>query len=150
MISKENEVALIVHTCDRYAFLYEGFDIFFSKYWDNSIKCKCYFITEEKPVNIPGFTNILSRRGEWSDRLALVLRQEITEKYILYFQEDMWLSKPVNPAFFNHLFEIAERNNWLQVKLHSSEIYKPIPTDLFIQGFRVATIDNNSGYQMSH
>jgi hypothetical protein len=144
-------VALIVHSCDRYQSLYKGFEFFFLKYWDFSINCNYYFATEEKEVTISGFKNIRSGKGEWADRLAFLLKEEISEEYVLYFQEDMWLSKKVNSNFFNQLFELTLKSNWQQVKLHSSELYRTTATDLFIEGFNIAKIDNgNSDFLMSH
>lgn len=146
----KNNVALLVHACDRYEFLYKGFEFFFSQHWDFGIPCKYYFATEEKRVTINGFQNIRSGKGQWSDRLATLLK-EIPEDYILYFQEDMWLNKGVNQAFFKHLFEMATGNNWKQVKLHSSQVYKTKATQLFVEGFNISTLDNESSqYLMSH
>src|SRR5687767_5116737 len=67
-ISNSN-VALLVHSCDRYEFLYYGFDVFFSKYWDFDIACNYYFATEEKATAVNNFRTIQSGKGEWSDRL---------------------------------------------------------------------------------
>lgn len=146
-----NDIALIVHTCDRYEFLYKGFDIFFSKYWDFNIPCNYYFATEEKNASVNGFQNIHSGKGQWTDRLAFLLREKVKEKYVLYFQEDMWLTKKVNGTFFTELFEQTKKNNWQQVKLHSSEVYKTIPTEIFIEGFNVAELNNEtSDFLMSH
>ncbi|MEO6584381.1 MAG: hypothetical protein ABIO05_08655 [Ferruginibacter sp.] len=150
MSSLTYNTALIVHTCDRYAFLYKGFEIFFNRYWQRDVHCNYYFVTEEKKVDVAGFTNLLSGKGQWSDRLARVLRGQIKEKYILYFQEDMWLEKKTNANFFNKLFEKTAGENWQLVKLHSSPIYITKPTDIFIDGFNVAAVDNTSGYLMSH
>lgn len=148
---KKNNVALIVHACDRYKFLYEGFEHFFLKYWDFKVDCNYYFATEVESASIDNFTNIKSGRGEWADRLAVLLKEKITEKYVLYFQEDMWLDKKVNANFFNELFKLAEQNNWQQVKLHSSDIYKTKATDILIEGFVVSVLDNEaSDYLMSH
>jgi len=145
-----NNVALLVHSCDRYEFLFKGFEYFFAKHWPFSIPCNYYFATEEKQVNVQGFTNILSGKGEWTNRLATLLR-EVKEEYVLYFQEDMWLTKDVNAAFFTQLFQLAKTNNWQQVKLHSSEVYKTNPTEYSIEGFAVAKLDNAaSEYLMSH
>ena len=147
----KKDVALLVHSCDRYELLYKGFEFFFSKYWDSEINCNLYFATEEKQVLIDGFENIQSGKGAWADRLAFLLKEKITEKYILYIQEDMWLSKKINASFFNQLFELTEKNNWQQVKLHSSEVYKTVETSSFIEGFNVAKLDNaKSGFLMSH
>ena len=146
-----HNVALLVHTCDRYQFLYKGFEYFFTKYWDKEINCNCYFATEELNVTISGFTNIQSGKGAWADRLSRLLQHQIKEDYVLYFQEDMWLNKKVNPKFFNQLFKLAISNNWKQVKLHSSEVYHTIPTGYFIEGFNIAQLNNQqSDFLMSH
>jgi len=151
MISKKNNDALLVHSCDRYKFLYEGFEFFFLKYWDFNIHCNYYFATEENKVSINGFKNICSGEGEWSDRLFFLLKEKISEKYILYIQEDMWFNKKINGKFFNQLFELMFKNNWQQVKLHSSEVYKTSPTNTLIEGFSIAKVDNkNSDFLMSH
>jgi len=148
--NKEN-FALLVHACDRYRFLYPGFSWFFNKYWDFNIPCSNYFATEELDAAVKGFKNIKSGKGEWADRLALLLRNEIKEKYVIYFQEDMWLNKPVNSVFFEELFELISSNGWKQVKLTSSDVYKTIPTENFIEGFNIARLDNEqSDFLMSH
>ena len=150
MIGETKQVALLVHTCDRYEFLYRGFEYFFLRHWDLNIPCKYYFATEEKTANVKGFENILSGPGEWSDRLAVLLKK-IPEDYVIYFQEDMWLCKDVNPVFFQQLFEMAIGKNWKQVKLNSSNVYITIPTPIFIEGFNIALIDNKkSQFLMSH
>lgn len=144
-------IALLVHTCDRYAFLYPGFEAFFRKYWNFDIPCSYYFATEEKAVSIDGFVNLQSGAGAWADRLAYLLREKITEPYVLYFQEDMWLNKKVNASFFKSLFTLAQDHQWKQVKLHSSEVYTTQPTGLFIEGFQVTRLDNaQSDFLMSH
>lgn len=150
MTAPKNNVALLVHACDRYQFLYKGFDYSFSKNWDFSIPCQYYFATEIKSTAVNGFTNIKSGNGEWADRLSTLLKN-IDEEYVLYFQEDMWLSKPVNPKFFTELFNLVVANNWQQVKLHSSSVYQTHATEFFIEGLNIAEIDNKeSNYLMSH
>ncbi len=148
---KPTDFALLVHSCDRYQFLYPGFSLFFSKYWDFNIPCNYYFATEKLDVNIDRFKNIKSGRGEWSDRLAKLIREQISEKYIIYFQEDMWLNKPVDRKFFEALFNLIETNQWKQVKLSSAGVYQTEPTEFAVAGFTVAKLDNKrSGYLMSH
>ena len=143
-------VALLVHACDRYRFLYPGFHFFFKKNWDAAIPCKLYFATEEVDAQLPDFTNLKSSKGEWSDRLRILL-EGISEDYVLYFQEDMWLNKPVDKAFFENLFQLAGAQNLRQIKLHSSEVYKTIATENIVAGFRLAEVDKQaSGYLMSH
>lgn len=144
-------VALLVHTCDRYAFLYQGFEYFFRKHWDFNIPCTYYFATEETDADIHGFKTIKSGKGEWANRLHFLLNKKIEEDYVLYFQEDMWLCKNVYAPFFKELFDMTVDNHWKQVKLDSSEVYTTIPTDRFIQGYNIARLDNAaSGFLMSH
>jgi len=150
MSTSTNNVALLVHACDRYEFLYKGFDYAFSANWDFNIPCNYYFATEEKKAEVEGFRNIRSGKGEWADRLVTLLTN-LEEEYVLYFQEDMWLSKPVNAKFFSALFEQAAKNNWQQVKLHSADVYKTKETTNFIEGFNIAELDNEiSQFLMSH
>lgn len=148
---KPISIALLVHSCDRYEFLFEGFEHFFLKHWDFDIPLKYYFGTEEKDVQIRNFTTIKSGKGEWSDRLATLLRDEIKEDYILYIQEDMWLNKDVNTNFFEKLFDFVVLNDCQVVKLHSSGVYKTIKTSDYIEGFNVTKLNNaDSNYLMSH
>ncbi len=149
--TQPHNFAVLVHTCDRYQFLYPGFHYFFSQHWDFDTHCNYYFATEELTVNLPGFNNIQSGKGEWADRLRYLLQNEIKEQYIIYFQEDMWLTKPVNNSFFNPLFDLIRRQQWQQVKLTSSDVYKTQPTSHFIEGFNLAKLNNaTSGFLMSH
>ena len=150
MMTKKNDVALLVHRCDRYELLFKGFHFFFNKYWNFNVPCSYYFATEEKQISLDNFVNIQSGKGEWSDRLRILL-EKIPEKYVIYFQEDMWLDKPIEAKFFQQLFDLTISNNWKQVKLHSAGVYKTIPSELFIEGFNVAELDNSaSDFLMSH
>lgn len=146
----KNNIALIVHTCDRYELLFKGFEYFFLKNWNFEIPVSYYFATEEKSVDIRNFKNIRSGKGEWSNRLSILLDQ-IEEEYVIYFQEDMWLNKPVDKEFFNELFKLTIQNKWQLVKLNSSAVFKTNRRELFIKGFNVSVLDNKkSGFLMSH
>ncbi|MEO7444343.1 MAG: hypothetical protein ABIT96_07390, partial [Ferruginibacter sp.] len=101
-----NPVALLVHACDRYELLYKGFEYFFNKYWKDPGGINYYFATEDIFTEVKGFKNIRSGKGQWSDRLRCLL-ESLPEDYVLYFQEDMWLSAPVNPAFVSRLVALA-------------------------------------------
>lgn len=146
-----NKAALLVHASDRYELLFKGFSFFFSRYWDPDAECTCYFATEEKEADLPGFVNVRSGKGEWADRLLYLLKEQIREEYVIYFQEDMWLNAETDAVFFNQLFNMAAAQRWQQVKLHSADIYRTDQTEQYIQGFNVARIDNRqSAFLMSH
>ncbi len=149
--TQPHNFAVLVHTCDRYQFLYPGFHYFFSQHWDFNTQCNYYFATEELAVDLPHFNNIQSGKGEWADRLRYLLQNVIKEQYIIYFQEDMWLTRPVSSSFFNQLFDLINQQQWKQVKLTSSDVYQTKLTNHYIDGFNIAKLDNEaSGFLMSH
>jgi hypothetical protein len=151
MNKEEINVALLVHSCDRYEFLHKGFYYFFSMFWNYDIPVKCYISTEEKDTVIPGFENIKSGKGAWADRYRYLLTEKIKEDYILFFQEDMWLTKKANSTFFKELFEMMFEKKWKMIKLHSSDVYKTTATLNFIEGFNLTTVDiEDSKFLFSH
>jgi hypothetical protein len=82
MPADKNKVALLVHSCDRYQFLYKGFEAFFSRHWNFDIPCNYYFATEEIDAQVKGFKNIKSGKGQWTNRLSALLKQYL--KIILF------------------------------------------------------------------
>jgi len=81
----------------------------------------------------------------------LLLTEKIKEDYVLFFQEDMWLTKKVNPTFFKELFKMAFEKKWKMIKLHSSDVYKTMATPYYIEGFNITVVDiANSKFLVSH
>jgi len=146
-----SEIALIVHACDRYQLLYQGFEYFFRRNWPfEEIQIKYYFFTEEADYHSDLFVNIKTGKGEWSDRLLSGLNQ-IPEEYIIYFQEDMWLSRPVSPETINKIFTFTFDKGINLFKLSSNDIYSTTSTGNYIDGLSVSVLNNNqSQYLMSH
>jgi len=145
------EIALVVHSCDRYQLLYKGFEYFFAKYWPLDKEAySYYFLTEKADFNSNIFTNIKTGPGEWSDRLKNGLEQ-IPEKYVVYLQEDMWFTKPIQKDFLKKIAQFAIDNSVKLVKLNSSEVYKTAPSGTHINGLSVSILDNAaSDFLMSH
>jgi hypothetical protein len=147
---KNKTFAIVVHACDRYKILFRGFEYFFNKYWQRNENIKCYFFTEEFSYESPTFKNIKTNVGEWADRLKRGLDQ-IPEKYVIYLQEDMWLTKFVDQDTIMQVLEFVQDNNIKNFKLHSSNVYKTTPTSFYINRLNIATIDKEgSDFLMSH
>lgn len=146
-----NKIALVVHTCDRYKLLYNGFAYFFKKHWPyNDLDISYYFLTEDEDFTSDIFTNIKTGKGEWSDRLLNGLKQ-IPEDYILYFQEDMWLTKPVDRDTIQQIIDFSLEQQVDLFKLSSNSVYHAAATGNYINGLSVAVLDNEkSQYLMSH
>lgn len=109
-----------------------------------------FFLTEELTFSPEGFINFRTGKGQWSDRLREALLQ-IDADFVLYFQEDMWLSEPVDGQFFQELFKFAQDQKAKQIKVHSSEVYKTIASEHYVQGLNVALVEKaTSRFLMSH
>jgi len=146
-----DEIALIVHACDRYQLLYHGFEYFFKRNWPfQEVNIKYYFFTEEADYQSDLFTNIKTGKGEWSERLLNGLNQ-IPETYVIYFQEDMWLSRPVVADTVNKTILFSLNNSVNLFKLSSNFVYHTMSTGNYIDGLSVSTLNNKeSKYLMSH
>jgi len=146
-----NDVALIVHTCDRYELLYPGFEYFFRRNWPfYEVNIKYYFFTEELDYQSDLFTVIKTGKGEWSDRLLNGLNQ-IPEDYVIYFQEDMWLSRPVSGDTVLKVMKFATDKAISLFKLSSNSDYHTTSTGNYIDGLSVSVLNNKSSkFLMSH
>lgn len=86
-------LSVLVHTFDGYKHLWPGFADAFKKHWCDKLFLPTYFGTDypvnEDPLHIG--STILSGPGEWSNRLAALLKQIDTD-HVLYIQEDMYLT----------------------------------------------------------
>jgi len=97
------DLAVILHTCDAYERLWEGWFYCWKKFQKNTIldRVKLYFMNEEeiKYSFKEGLPSSMvwcpTGPGEWSDRLIRGL-VNIPEPYVLYMQEDFWLDKTLN------------------------------------------------------
>lgn len=147
----QKSIAIVVHACDRYELLFQGFEYFFKKYWPmDTIIGNYYFLTEETDYKSNIFTNIKTGKGEWTQRLHTAL-QKIDEEYIIYMQEDMWFSEILSADTINGIVKFALDEKLQLMKLNSSEVYKTTATDTVITGLRVGVLDNEaSNYLMSH
>jgi hypothetical protein len=150
MKTDKNQIALVVHACDRYRILFQAFEHFFKKNWPLMDSVNSYFLTEEMDYRSDRFTNIKTGRAQWSDRLRTGL-QQLSEPFVIYLQEDVWLNKPVNEKILREIFTFAVTENPLLVKLHSSEVYQTDPTGKIFGGLLLSKLDNDgSKYLMSH
>lgn len=144
-------IALIVHTCDRYQLLYRGFEHFFKKHWPYAdVAISYYFLTEDVYYKSDIFTNIKTGKGEWSDRLLNGLKK-ISEEHIIYMQEDMWLNKSVVADTVNKIINFSLSADTDLLKLSSNAVFVTRLTGEDINGLSVAVLDNEkSQYLMSH
>jgi hypothetical protein len=123
--------SVLVHTFNGYRHLWPGFAEAFKKHWSNDQPfIPIYFGTDIEPENpypLHAGETILSGPGEWSDRLRSLL-SKINTDYVLYIQEDMFLTS--GPRMVK-MMRIAEEKQLLRLQispinqfytLHGSEL----------------------------
>lgn len=99
---KENQVTILLTTCDKYSDAWAPFFSLWKTYWPD---CPYPFImnTEEKSFSSEYFsvTAIPGGKGlKWSKRLKNCLKHIDTE-YVLLCLEDYFIQAPVNTVIFN-------------------------------------------------
>lgn len=93
----KSSVALIVSSCDAFFDAWRPFQAFFDKFWGDC-PFDIFLLTNELEIESPRIRGITvgEDRG-WSSNLLLALGQ-IDHPYVLYFQEDYFLTAPVARA----------------------------------------------------
>ena len=89
--------AVLVSSCDAFFDAWRPFVFFFRKHWP---RCpwRVFLIVNELDVRSDWLTPIrVGRDRGWADNLRVAL-EEIDADYLLYFQEDYFLTAPVNVA----------------------------------------------------
>jgi hypothetical protein len=96
------DVSIIVPSCDKYSGLWEPFFSLLFKNWPalkqggEHQNIPIYFISNKKEFNHPRVQNIkFPNEISWSDNMIEALSQ-IKTKYVLYLQEDYFLTEPIN------------------------------------------------------
>lgn len=133
---------VVVHTCDKYEFLWEGWNHYFKKYWKSDIPV--YFMNEEKDVDFA--PQIKTGKGEWSDRLIKGLKS-VPDEHIIYMQEDFWLQDTIDIETIIELF-LQKDMNCLRIheSLLNTRYYSVEPTDVD----NLYKFTNDSNYLVSH
>jgi hypothetical protein len=91
-----NDVSLLVGTCDRYSFLWDNFVTLCNRYW--KVDCGKYFAGENLEVKHKGFYTILCGNRSWSNIMKESLKYIKTE-YVFFILEDFYLSQPITEEF---------------------------------------------------
>jgi len=116
-----------------------------------------YFCTEEKdlPFNDFRVNNIKSPKSidssQFSNRLLDIL-SKLNTKYVLYMQEDMWLTVKADYNTFKKSLHKVRLNDWNCLRIHEKlwGSYEFIKTSHFVEGKRVLKAKNNSEWLLTH
>lgn len=94
LASFANDVAIVVSSCDAFFDAWRPFAFFFRKFW-NDCPFPAYLITNRLEVRSSWIKPIrIGRDKGWASNMIVALR-EISQPYVLYMQEDYFLTAPV-------------------------------------------------------
>lgn len=135
-----NELAVIVHTCDKYQNYWPPFLYFFQRYFPIDM-FPVFFANEDLMYHLPhNITGIHTGTAEWGTRLQRAVT-DIPEQYILYLQEDIWFTAPISSHLLNNAvdFMTAKDLNYLGLQKNCQH-----------QIFEVDRVDHPAWYLISH
>jgi hypothetical protein len=90
----KSSVAILVSSCDAFFDAWRPFHAFFDKFWPDC-PLEIFLLTNELEVRSLSLASIaVGPDGGWSTNLLRALEQ-ISHSYLLYFQEDYFLTAPV-------------------------------------------------------
>jgi hypothetical protein len=145
-------VSIILHTCDSYEFCWDGFLHYFKKNFqiDN---IKKYFCNEEKKINLDNnWSQLLTGKEEWSNRLIYILNN-IKDEYVIYIQEDVWIKDEMDYNFLNSCYQYIKEKNLDVLYICPAEVGNTY-SDLFksdtLLGYDVNGFNENSNYILNH
>jgi hypothetical protein len=104
-------IAVVIHGCDKYKWIFPEFLSFFSVNFPE-VDWPIYFCTEELSVSLPDrMTLVRAGFGEWSTRLKRILNY-IPDDNILYLQEDYFVLRTIKDTLLQigKIHETSELN----------------------------------------
>lgn len=112
-------IGIIVFSCDKYSDLWESFFHFFDKYW-NDCPYPVYLATNTKPFNKSNLQLLFSNQfTKWGAETLLILNQ-LNHDYLIYFQDDYFLTQKVNNEEIEKLFSKMQLLNADYIRLFPS------------------------------
>jgi len=111
-----NNLAILVISCDNYSDLWGPFFTSLTKYWPD-VPFKIYLGTNYKDFSYPGVEVIKAGNDiSWADNVRTFL-SEIAEDFVLLFLDDIFICDVVNTERIVSLYEFALRENVDVLKL---------------------------------
>jgi FkbM family methyltransferase len=153
----DDDISVIIQSCDKYSHLWEGWYLSFSRYWNWNLNWPVYFCNEEMdlPFNDPRIIQIKSPKSEngdgFSTRLLDVLNK-IDTRYVLYIQEDMWLTNKLDFRIFKEGLYKMRYHDWNCLRIHE-KIWSSIQLEkshYLIDDQRVLRVKPTSEWLLTH
>jgi hypothetical protein len=102
----KSSVALVVSSCDAFFDAWRPFQAFLEMFW-HDCPLDIFLLTNELDIRSTRLRSIrVGKDRGWSSNLGFAL-QQLTHPYLLYFQEDYFLTAPVDRVQLTRDFEEA-------------------------------------------
>ncbi|MCU0485276.1 MAG: hypothetical protein MUC85_04110 [Anaerolineales bacterium] len=137
-----NNISILVSSFDRYAACWAPFCHGLQKYWPEHFQ-PLYFITNEKDPPCGQAIKVGQDRG-WAGNLLYALEQ-IDSPYILYAQEDYWLTAPVNSTAISEYTALFDSGVADYIRLYPA----PPPALPFPSDERLGILETHAEYRTS-
>jgi FkbM family methyltransferase len=154
---KNEDISVVIQTCDKYEFLWKGWFITFMNNWAWELGWPVYFCSEEKKLpyhnkNIKFINSPISKDASGFSTRTIDILNKVKTKYVLYLQDDMWLDKKVDKQTMLEAFYNVKHFNWNCLKIHNRSWfnYSLSKTNIFANGIRILKQNNDSEYLLSH
>lgn len=136
-----DNLTLLVSSCDKYAVCWNPFVHGLQKYWPDHPRT--IFITNKLQPEEFESIQIYPDRG-WADNLIFAL-EKIDSPYILYAQEDYWISRPIDQNNITDYLDLLRGGLVDYIRLRPA----PPPDTPFMHDTRLGVISPHSRYRTS-
>jgi len=116
-----NEFLVLVHSFDGYERFWAIMSFYLEKYLPPEIPVR--YVSETKSWASSRYPTITTGHGSFVYRLCIALwRVRKNTKYVLYLQEDMWLSSYISHGVISEWVESAENSDFHILKIGANSI----------------------------
>lgn len=116
-MTAKNNCTVLVSSFDGFADCWDYFDYSVGKYWPD---CPWPIVmltgTKQKEYRHITLCPLGKDRG-WADNMIAAL-QKVETEYVLYLQEDYWLSRPVDTSRLVEWLDVMRQRNWQYLRLN--------------------------------
>lgn len=113
-------LSVIVGSCDLYCPLWKNFDTMFRRYWE--LQTVNYFSTETKKIDSSNFISVLTNSNVWSDRILEAV-QKVKTKYVFFILEDYYLTEKITEEIIQLHIHAMDKFNLDKVMLAPMSSY---------------------------
>ncbi|MEI8320552.1 MAG: hypothetical protein WCG05_00880 [Alphaproteobacteria bacterium] len=121
------DITIIVSSCDRYSEFWAPFSELLMRYWPS---LKTYnkdipilFIVNKKPFSFDRVQVVSTGEdGGWSRNMLQALKQ-VKTKYVLYMQEDYFLSQTVDEKYLSYLLTKMKQQDIAYIETNNGSFY---------------------------